>query len=148
MSLHCSWLEVVHHPAVYAMVRPIEPLLPNNSGYNYPQPDRKHFRWHTRNPSALASEEGWCEFARAFRPNPPSIGAGPDFQAQPPEHHEHQLALARAFKPDPPSIMSISLRWPGLSGQTHEHHEHELARAFRPKPGAGPDFQAQTPSAS
>ncbi|CAE7781557.1 egl-9 [Symbiodinium sp. KB8] len=30
-----GWWRVVHHPAVYAMIRPIEPLLPNNSGYNY-----------------------------------------------------------------------------------------------------------------
>ncbi|CAE7523778.1 egl-9 [Symbiodinium sp. CCMP2456] len=31
-----GWWRVVHHPAVYAMIRPIEPLLPNNSGYNQP----------------------------------------------------------------------------------------------------------------
>lgn len=29
-----GWWQVVHHPMVYAMVRPIEPLLPHNSGYN------------------------------------------------------------------------------------------------------------------
>ena len=35
--------EVVHYPAVYSMVRPIEPLLPHNSGYNCAQPGRMHY---------------------------------------------------------------------------------------------------------
>ena len=30
-----GWWKVVHHPMVYAMVRPIEPLLPHNTGFNY-----------------------------------------------------------------------------------------------------------------